>query len=693
MIAANFAAAFSLSQGKNYYIRVQEIVLHPFPTMYDQIIKKISFSFLENINNLSRSFGINFTLLFFLLAFSSVSAQVNDSLSPNDYKKFSIEELMRINVTSVSKRSENLATAASAIQVITNEDIRNSGAKTLPEALRLASNLQVAQVNASQWAISARGFNNVLANKLLVMVDGRTVYTPMFAGVFWDVQNMMLDNVERIEVISGPGGALWGANAVNGVINIITKNTKETTGALIDVAYGTNMPGMLSARYGGRAGKDVTYRFYGTGFRIENSLNELGRSANDQWGTTQGGFRTDWEPSAADRVSVMANIYYGLPNPEGSEEEREETRGENIVARWSRSISPNTDFQLQFYYDRTSRIFTNKLEEDLRTYDLDWQNRFQLAIGHVLSYGIGARIMDHNMKNLELFGFFPGKKTLYLYSTFMQYDSQIIPEKLRFAVGSKVEYSTYTEFQFQPNARLTFTPSTSQTIWAAASRAIRNPSRIDRDFALLITPELPLMQGGKNFGVESVIAYELGWRYKPLSNVDLSISTFYNEYEGIRSAEPDPGELGIPITFANGVEGESYGAEIFIRNRISNWLNVRGGYTLFRKELRLAPGSADLNEATAESNDPAHQFLLQANVTVAKNFDIGTVVRYIDRLPEPRVSGYTELDLRMGWKITQEFEFSVIGQNLLNPSHTEFIAETPRREIERGVYGKLTWRR
>ncbi|HEY0046325.1 MAG TPA: TonB-dependent receptor [Flavobacterium sp.] len=632
-----------------------------------------------------------YSLLFLLFSTGSF-AQSQDTLSAKELKRLSIEELMNINVTSVSKRAERITTAASAVQVITGEDIHNAGVKTLPEALRLAANLQVAQVNSSQWSISARGFNNVLANKLLVLIDGRTVYTPMYAGVFWDVQNVMLEDVDRIEVVSGPGGTLWGANAVNGVINIITKSSKETQGAFVETAYGNVMPGMVGARYGGKAGKDISYRFYGTGFRIDNSLNDIGRSANDHWGMSQGGLRADWEVSEKDNVSLIGNIYYGLPNPDGSEEGTEIAKGDNVILRWRHTFSDRSDFQLQTYYDHTDRHFVNGLEEDLKTYDIEWQNRFQPSQKHTFTFGLGARFMHHDMKNLELFGFWPAEKKLFLYNAFVQYEYQIIPEKLRLTIGSKIEHSTYSKFQHQPNARFAFTPNKVQTYWAAASRAIRNPSRIDRDFSFSLAPGVVFLQGSDEFGVESVEAFELGWRYQPLSNVNLSVSTFYNKYEGIRSAEPAPTVDGLPITLANGVEGNTFGAEIFIQNRISTWLNIRAGYTLVRKELRLSPGSADLNEATAESNDPAHQFLFQSNINLSKGFELGTVLRYIDRLPEPRVSGYTGLDLRIGWHLSEHLEINVVGQNLLQPSRTEFIAETPRREIERGLYGKLSWR-
>lgn len=616
-------------------------------------------------------------------------SQTEDSLSTSTLKKLSLEDLMNVEVTSVSKRSEKLIEAASAIQVITNDDIRHSGVKTLAEALKLAANLQVAQVNSSQWAISARGFNNVLANKLLVLIDGRTVYTPMYAGVFWDVQNVMLEDVDRIEVISGPGGTLWGANAVNGVINIITKNSADTKGLFAEVAYGNTMPGMASLRYGGKITKGLTYRAYATGYRMDYTLDTNGLPAKDEWHIGQGGLRMDWNASEKDNVTLQANIYYGRPNPDG-DTTAITASGDNAVAKWNHKFSEKADFQLQVYYDHTWRDFGNKFTEDLKTYDIDWQNRYQIGKRHTVTYGLGFRQMDHKVQNLELFGFFPGHKILNLYSGFLQYEVMIIKERLRFTLGSKVEHNTYTQFQYLPNARLTFTPTRRHTIWAAASRAVRNPARIDREFSVSLFPNFPVIMGSDSFKSETVMAYELGWRSQLLKKLSVSVSGFFNVYDNIRSAEPGPPPFGYPITFANGVQGDTYGAELSFNSQLTKWWSIRGGYTFLRKDLVVKYTSKDLNGASAESNDPEHQFLLQSNVKLPYNFEFGTVARYVDKLPRPVVPYYVGLDLRLSWKLGKVLELSVVGQNLLYERHREFKASTPLREIQRSIYGKIT---
>ncbi|HVV02777.1 MAG TPA: TonB-dependent receptor [Puia sp.] len=641
-------------------------------------------------------YRVSLTILF-VVGFGCMSpysyGQTPDSLLPyNALKKLSLEELMNIDVISVSRHPEKLDGAASAIQVITQEDIRRSGAKTLPEALRLAPNLQVAQVNSSQWAISARGFNNVLANKLLVLIDGRTVYTPLYAGVFWDVQNLLLEDIDRIEVVSGPGGTLWGANAVNGVINIITKSAKNTHGLFAEAATGTAFPVLGSLRYGGQFSDKLSYRVYGTGFKLGNTLLAKDTKANDEWPMIQGGFRLDWDASAKDKVSLQSNIYGGKPNPDGGDT-AVKANGDNIVARWDHKSSERSDFRLQAYYDHTLRDFGNGFTEDLKTWDVEWQDRHQLGLRHVLTYGLDLRVMDHKVTNLELFAFLPAHKTLYLYSGFVQDEMMLIRDRLRLTIGAKIEHNSYTGFEYQPDARLTWTPAKNQTIWGAVSRAVRTPARIDRDFYLYILPNLPLISGNETFTSEDMLAYEAGWRIHPQTNLQFAVSAFYNVYDNIRSAEPGPPPLNIPITFGNGVKGNSYGVELSATAQLTSWWSLRGGYTFLRKDLSVKPGSNDQNKGSAESDDPEHQFLLQSNMELPGRIELGTVVRYVGKLPAPRVPDYTGWDVRIGWKITRAVELDIVGQNLLNSPHIEFIPSSPSpRQIEHGLYGKVICR-
>jgi len=622
----------------------------------------------------------------------AVFGQVADSVPGlTALKHLSLEELMDIEVVSVSKHLQKLKDAASAIQVITQKDIIHSGARTVAEALRLAPNLQVARVNSSQWAISARGFNNVLANKLLVLIDGRSVYTPLYAGVFWDVQNLVLEDVDRIEVISGPGGTLWGANAVNGVINIITKNSKDTKGLFAEAASGSELPYLGSVRYGGSISNNISYRVYGTGFKLANTMLTNDTTAKDNWNMLQGGMRLDWDASTKDKLSLEANFYGGKPNPDGSDK-GVRAKGENIIARWNHGGKGNQDFQLQFYYDHTWRDFKNGFTEDLKTFDIDWQHHYRVARQHEITYGLNLRLMDHKVTNLPLFRYLPGHKTLYLYSAFVQDEIMLVKERLKLTVGLKVEHNSYTGFEYQPGGRLAFTAK-DQMIWAAFSRAVRTPSRTDRDFYLNITPAIPLFIGG-NFRSEEVLCYELGWRLQPLKNLSVSLATFLNVYDHIRSAEPGPPPYTpFPITIANGVAGKTYGVELSATYQVNKWWNLRGGYTFLKKELYIKPGSKDLNGAGAESNDPEHQFLIQSGMNLPGQVSLGTVIRYIDQLPKPKVPAYFGLDMRIGWKLNKFIELSMTGQNLLYNSRPEFVPSSPSaREIERSIYGKIICR-
>lgn len=623
------------------------------------------------------------TALLALATPAALSAQ--DSASARSLKSLSLEELLDVQVTSVSRRPELLSAAPSAIQVITGDDIRRSGAASLPQALRLATNLQVAQVNSSQWVVTARGFGNVLSNKLLVLIDGRTVYTPLYAGVFWDVQNPPLESIERIEVISGPGGTLWGANAVNGVINIITKAATETTGLYAEGGAGTEERGFGTLRYGGGVGGGAAARVYATGFSRDRTVELDGTDARDDWHMLQGGFRIDASPEARNRLSLQGDLYDGRPDPDGGTPVK--ARGGNVLGLWARATGAASEFQLQAYYDRTYRDFGNDFTEALSTWDLDWQHRFPLGQRHEIIWGAGARLMDHKTENLELFRFDPAHKTLQLYSAFLQDGITLVPDRLRLTLGAKVEHHTYTGFEIQPSGRLAWTPSESQLFWASGSRAVRTPSRIDRDFALLIAPGVAFLTGG-DFQSEELLAWELGWRTQPNDRLMLSISTFYNRYKNLRSAEPTP-VTTLPISIGNGVEGDAWGAEVAVQYRVMPRWRLRAGYTYFDKDMHVKESSDDLNEGSVESNDPSHQAMLQSVFDLGRRFELDFVARYVGELPDPSLPDYVGLDVRLGWQATPRLSFAVVGQNLLKDVHREFAADTPGRQINRGVFAKL----
>jgi len=611
-----------------------------------------------------------------------LEAQTNPPVASADQlKRLSLEELMNVDVTSVSRRAEPLFSTPSAIQVITQEDIRRSGASSLPEALRLAPNLQVAQVDSRQWAISSRGFNNGLANKLLVMIDGRTVYTPLFAGVFWDVQDLMLEDLDRIEVVSGPGGTLWGANAVNGVINVISKSAKDTQGTLLSAGGGTFLEDFGAARYGTRLGEDVFVRVYGKYFDRGNSLLPSGDDGTNSWRMGQGGFRLDWLPAGANSLTVQGDGYGGAIEQPSPGDTRVD--GQNLLTRWTHVMGEDSDCSIQLYWDRTWRSAPTFAEE-LNTYDLDFQHRFTWGSRQVLVWGAGYRLMADRVNNTPAVAFIPPDRNLQLFSGFIQDEISLVPDCLKFTLGSKLEHNDYSGFEVQPSGRLAWTPDNWQTLWAAVSRAVRSPSRVDRDLFLPATPPF-VVAGGSDFDSEKLVAYELGYRVRPLENLTVSLAGFYNDYDQIRSLDTNTFVLG------NNNRAQEWGLEISSQIQPASWWRLRGGYTFLEKNVEVEPGAADLNRGRAEGNDPEQQFMLQSMFDLPGDVDLGFNVRYIDRLPSPPVSAYFSFDVRVAWRPVDSVEISIVGQNLWDAQHAEFGAPATRQEIPRSVYGKVTW--
>ena len=466
---------------------------------------------------------------------STNAARVPAESGVAQLKELSLEELMDIEVTSVSKRPERLSETASAIQVITQEDIRRSGATRLPEALRLASNLEVAQIDSRRWAISARGFNSPFSNKLLVLIDGRTVYTPLFAGVFWDVQDTLLEDIDRIEVISGPGATLWGANAVNGVINIITKDAKDTQGTLLAGGGGTELRGFGGVRYGGAVAPNFRYRIYGKYFDRDGTVLPDGRDASDDWHQGQGGFRMDWDASESDVFTVQGDGYDGRISQAGAD--AIDVSGANVIGRWSHTFYEGSELTLQLYYDRTHRDIPGEVSEDLDTYDVDFQHRFPLGERHDIVWGLGYRLIEDDVGNSPAVAFLPPQVSRQWFSGFVQDEIALVKDRVHLTLGTKIEHNDYTGFEFQPSGRLAWRLSEQQILWSAISRAVRTPSRIDRELFLRVDDPDLRIDGGPDFESEELLAYELGYRVQPFSRLGLSLAAYYNDYDDLRSRE------------------------------------------------------------------------------------------------------------------------------------------------------------
>ena len=618
------------------------------------------------------------------LACWSVSA--NAAQATRNLADLSLEELGNVMiVTSVSRREERLADAAASIFVITAEDIRRSGVRSLPEALRLAPNLQVARVDSAQYAISARGFNNAIGNKLLVLVDGRTVYSPLFSGVFWEAQHVMLEDVERIEVISGPGATLWGANAVNGVINVISRAAKDTQGALVALGAG-NREQAAAFRYGGKLGADGHFRIYGRGAELENTTRANGSSVLDGRETGQVGFRADWRNTHGE-FTVQGDAYDSKSEHRGFVGPFDlgplKVSGGNVLARWTRQLSDGSDIRVQSYFDHSKRedrlFYTPKAE----IFDIEFQHGIPLG-AHRLLWGGGYRNARDDIVPGELFArFIPASRQLDWLNLFVQ-DEIRLGKSVDLTAGIKLERNDYTGWEYLPSLRLGWKATDHQLIWGAISRAVRAPSRLDRDFFFPANPPF-IIRGGPNFQSEVANVFEVGYRAQPTGAFTYSITAFRHVWDRLRS-----GQLP-PAVVENRIEGHVQGVEAWATFQPAPAWRLSGGYTALREDLRLEPGSTDPVGANSPSlaNDPAQQWMLRSSHNLTDRHDLDFMVRPVGALPLEAVQAYTAVDVRFAWRPRRNVELSVTAQNLFDPAHAEFGPLPGRSEFERAVFVKV----
>lgn len=609
--------------------------------------------------------------------------------SPSELKKLSLEQLVDVEITSASRRPEPISQASSAIDVITGDTIRRSGALNLPDALRLGAGMEVAQIDGHTWAISARGFNISTANKLQVLLDGRSLYTPLFSGVFWDVQRTFLPDLEQIEVIRGPGATLWGANAVNGVINIRTKSARDTQGFLVD-AVGGSEGGSLGLRYGGRMGRDTYYRAYVMRERADGLSLEGGGDAQDETDFTQGGFRVDSVLGLNDTLTVQGDGYAGAFGQLNAQDV--EVDGGNFLARWGHQFGVDSSLSVQGYYDRTHRLIPGVFEEYRNTFDVELEGRFVLG-AHDIVYGGNYRVSLDEIGNLgPTIAFLPANETEHLISAYVQDEWHIIPRQFSAVAGSKFEYNTFSGFEIQPSGRLVWTPAADQTFWGAVSRAVRTPTRIDQDvFAPNPATGAPVvLRGTRDFESEVLFAYELGYRVQPSKTLSLDLSLYYNDYDNLRSQEPQ-GPAGTPFVLANMLEGHTYGATLAGRWRVTDWWELDGNVSALHVDLHRSPGSLDPSNGVGEANDPDYFFALRSSMDLPGHIQFNAVLRYVSDLPHPVTPSYLGLDLRLAWMPRENFEFAIIGRDLLDPHHPEFRGAVVTREVERRVFGTIKW--
>jgi iron complex outermembrane receptor protein len=620
---------------------------------------------------------------------SDLPAAATPAPSPEALKTLSLAQLMDIEITSVSRQPRPLSDTAAAVQVLTNDDIRRSGARTLAEALRLAPNLQVAQVSAYDWAVTSRGFNGAsvntgsLANKLLVMIDGRTVYTPLFGGVFWDAQQVSLDDVDRIEVVSGPAGTLWGANAVNGVINIVTKNAAETQGGKVHVAFDSASSKAGALRYGGTVGPNFSYRAHGQRMEFDDTTRQGGLDAHDDWALSQGGFRTDYRRSATDNVTVQGDFYVARE----ASPSLIQINGQNAIARWTHITSPESEWSVQVYTDRTVREFPRAaFREELRTADLDAQQRFT-AGRHGIVWGFGYRHMWDDVRNGPSFTFLPAQRTMRLASGFVQ-DDLALPSSLKLTVGTKVEHNDFSGFEVQPSIRLAWTPPGISMAWGALSRAVRSPARIDTDITTRTS------RGNPDFLAENVTAYELGYRIRPADSVSLSIAAFHNVYSDLRSINHAAAQPGV-LVFDNDLRAATSGVELSAALHLTSQWRMRGGYTHVQKQFHATSANVFPFSDAFEAQDPRNQIVVQSVMDLPRGVQFDVVARHIGEIPAtllgPRIASYTTADVRLAWSRSR-WEVAAVGQNL-DGGHPEFVSPILWYEIPRTIRGEVsfTW--
>ena len=603
----------------------------------------------------------------------------------NDVNQLSIEQLANVEITSVSKAPQALSSAAAAVYVISHDDVIRSGATSLPDVLRLAPNLEVMQTNPSSYEITARGFNGNSAaqnfpNKLLVLIDGRSVYTPLYSGVYWDMQDVLPENVERIEVVSGPGGTLWGANAVNGVINIITRKAGDTSGGILDLVAGDQYSS-AALQYGGKLADNVDYRVYAKDF-YQRALNaSSGTNAHDGWARPQGGFRLDWSPGQ-DQLTLQGDIYGGSQAQLGAPHQL--IAGGNLTAHWQHQLDEDSSLQLLTYYDETRRSAVNGGGFVLNTYDMELQHNFKLGGWNNIVWGIGERISHYDITdrvavaNSLLWN--PGHRTLNLADIFAE-DRIPLSDTVQLTVGLKLENDPYSGISPMPSGRLSWQFTASDLLWAGISRAVRSPTPFDTNVVEKLATTTFLV-GNPGFLPEQVTAYELGYRGQISDRLTLSVSAFENVYENLRSIEITPVTL-LPLVWGNKMQGNVHGVEVWGNYQAADWWRLSAGVNVQHEDLEFAAGASKLLGLAQAGDDPHHQASLRSSMNLPDDLNLDVDLRYVGALPDPAVPEYVEANARLGWRVSDQLDLSLSGFNLLHGQHLEYPASD---KIRRSVF-------
>jgi iron complex outermembrane receptor protein len=636
---------------------------------------------------------------------------------PQSLKSLSLEELMDVNVSTASRITEPRFTAPGAVHVVTRDEIRRSGVRTIAEALRLAPGVEVAQENAFTWDITIRGFNGDLSNKLLVLIDGRSVYSPLFAGVFWDVQDYLIEDIDRIEVVSGPGGTLWGANAVNGIVNIITRRAGESDGGLVYGVAGSHQR-MAGGRLAGEFGGGWAGRAYLKAFDRDPTEAADGREREDDWRGLQAGFRTDRD-TGEDAFTIQGDAYDAREGaffnrdftpgtlPGGPRPVDIDLSGANLLGRWTRRGDCGSEMTLQGYLDHTQRDIPETFGERRDTLDLDFQHYFAAGERQEIVWGAGLRYSSDTLDNSAFAAFMPPDRDDWTFSLFAQDRIELRPDRLFLTAGAKLEHNDYTGVEVQPSVALGALLGERQTLWASVSRAVRIPSRLDADLRLtapVAVPGLPVpvyvrVDGTEAFDSEEVWAYEAGWRAQLGSSVTVDLSAFHNEYEDLQTQEPldpfvvpgPPAYLVLPFVLANGKDATSNGATLAATWQPGDAWRLQLSYSWLEIDAKPDPGSLDQGAEQVEGSSPRNQAALRAYVDLSHNLSVYAGLRFVDDLPAQGIPDYVALDANVVWRAGEHLELALTGRNLADPRHAEFGPGEPNY-IARSWYAQVTWR-
>jgi len=600
--------------------------------------------------------------------------------------RMTLQELANVQVTSVSKTPEPLHTAPAVLYVITHDEILRSGATSIPEALRLAPNLLITQLSASNYVAAANGLGGApelqnFSNKLLVLIDGRSVYTPLFSGMYFDAQDVVMEDIDRIEVISGPGATLWGANAMNGVVNIITSRAQSTNNTLISASAG-NYERNVAVRYGSDLGNGA-FRVYGKTFRRDSMSTQNGDDANDDWSKSQVGFRYDWQ-DAVNTFTMQSDAYHAKEDQASLIDVG--LTGANLLTRWKHRGN-GSDFQLQAYYDFTQRAEpTGGVAFILRTYDIEIQQD-KSSGAHRLVWGAGERVNDYRIRNSDSLLFLPSARTLTLGNLFAQ-DTISLGKSFELTAGIKLEDDPYSGWALQPDLRLAWQRSNTTLLWAGASRAIRSPTPFDTDVAEKVNGAV-LLAGNPSFKPETVTAYELGYRGEPIEQLSCVVAAFYNSYDNLRTIEPQPATF-FPLHWGNLMQGNTYGITTWASWQVNSRWRFSPGLRYLRKQLHFDAGASKFGGTAQAGNDPSLQAMLKSSFVFSEKVNADLQLRYVSALPSPSFPSYYELNAHLGWQVSRATELSLSGNNLLHAHHAEYVAPTGY-EIARSVSINARW--